>query len=961
MNSNTISIRGAKVNNLKNIDVDIPRNKLVVITGLSGSGKSSLAFDTLYAEGQRRYVESLSSYARQFMGRMHKPEVKSVTGIPPAIAIEQHVMSNNPRSTVGTVTEIYEYLKLLFARVGHTFSPVSGKEVRRDDPGDVVEYVRKIAPGKRVYVLAPVVLPEGRTLLEQLAILRQQGFSRVVYDRKLFEIDEFLNGKKCTRVSEMYVLIDRFKSDNIEDNLARLLDSVNTAFAEGKDACMIQTEGDVSPQGSPTNADDPKGSVSQRSFSNRFEADGITFEEPSVNLFSFNNPYGACKTCLGTGMIEGVDQDLVIPNRQLSVADDAVACWHGEVLSEWKRYFIKQASKLDFPIYRAIEDLTQTEFDLLWFGDPKHHVEGITQFFQFVAANTYKIQYRVLQARYRGRELCHDCHGTRLRKDAQYVKVGGKSITELLAMPVCDLKIFFDQLKLASPNEEEIARNVLKELRTRIGLLDEVGLGYLTLDRTAGTLSGGESQRINLATSLGSSLVGSLYILDEPSIGLHPRDTQNLIRVLKRLRDIGNTVVVVEHDESIIRAADYIVDIGPRAGQFGGEVVYTGDFEHLLEDKESLTASYIRGMVGGFPEEECRHIPTPKRRRKWRNFVEIKGAKEHNLKNIDVKIPLECLTVVTGVSGSGKSSLIANVLYPSLLRLLDKNGPKPGRCAGIDADMSKISDVVMVDQDPIGRSTRSNPVTYVKAYDYIRELYASQPLAKQRNYRPGFFSFNVAGGRCEECEGEGKIHINMQFMADVEMVCPSCNGGRFRDEALDVKVKEKTITDILNMTVSEAVEFFQQLPVTDLTRNIIRRLMPLQDVGLGYLVLGQTSSTLSGGEAQRVKLAYYLSLDDEQQNKLFIFDEPTTGLHFHDINKLYGAFNRLIERGNTIVVIEHNTEIIKCADWIIDMGPEGGDGGGKIVFEGTPEKLMEKKRSYTAQALQGKLGIKNME
>ena len=945
MNSNIISIRGAKVNNLKNIDVDIPRNKLVVITGLSGSGKSSLAFDTLYAEGQRRYVESLSSYARQFMGRMRKPEVKSVTGIPPAIAIEQHVMSNNPRSTVGTVTEIYEYLKLLFARVGHTFSPVSGKEVRSDDAADVVRYVRKTPPGLRVYVLAPIVLPEGRTLLEQLAILRQQGFSRVVYCRNLFEIDEFLNGKKCTRSNEMYVLIDRFKSENIEDNLPRLQDSVNVAFSEGKGACTIQTEGE---------------SVSQKSFNNRFEADGIQFEEPSVNLFSFNNPYGACKTCLGTGMVEGVDPDLVIPNRQLSVADGAVACWHGEVLGEWNRYFIQQATKLDFPVYRAIEDLTQKEFDLLWFGDPKHHVEGITQFFQFVAANTYKIQYRVLQARYRGREVCHECHGTRLRKDAQYVKVGGKSITDLLAMPVSDLQTFFNQLKLSSSNEEEIARNVLKELRTRIGLLNEVGLGYLTLDRTTGTLSGGESQRINLATSLGSSLVGSLYILDEPSIGLHPRDTQNLIRVLKHLRDIGNTVVVVEHDESIIRAADYIVDIGPRAGQFGGEVVFTGDFDSILQVKDNLTASYIRGLVGGFPEEECRYIPTPTRRRRWRNYVEIKGAKEHNLKNVDVKIPLECLTVITGVSGSGKSSLISNVLYPGLLRKLDKNGPKPGRCIAIEADMTKISDVVLVDQDPIGRSSRSNPVTYVKAYDYVRDLFASQPLAKQRNYRPGFFSFNVPGGRCEECEGDGKICINMQFMADVEMVCPSCNGSRFRDEALDVKVKDKTITDILNMTVDEALEFFRQLPVTDLTQNIVRRLLPLQDVGLGYLILGQPSSTLSGGEAQRVKLAYYLSLDDNDQNKLFIFDEPTTGLHFHDINKLYVAFNRLVERNNTIVVIEHNTEIIKCADWIIDMGPEGGEGGGKIVFEGTPEKLMEKKKSYTAQALQGKLGIKDV-
>jgi len=940
MGQKVIEVRGAKVNNLKNIDVDIPRNKLVVITGLSGSGKSSLAFDTLYAEGQRRYVESLSSYARQFMGRMHKPEVQSITGIPPAIAIEQHSMSHNPRSTVGTVTEIYEYLKLLFARIGRTISPISGKEVRRERVSDVLAYVRNVPEGRRVYVLAPVVLPSGRTLKEQLAILSQQGFSRVVYNRQLHEIDEFLKGRKATRESGMFVLVDRFKSEKIADNIARLTDSIQIAFSEGKGVCVIQTEGE---------------NVSQKTFSDLFEADGMSFEEPSVNLFSFNNPYGACKTCSGTGMIEGVDPDLVLPDKTLSVADDAVACWHGDVLSEWKRQFIRQASRLDFPVHRAIEDLSQKEYDLLWYGDEKHHVDGIAQFFQFVAANTFKIQYRVLQARYRGREICPDCHGTRLRKDAHYVKVRGRSIMELTAMPVSELKTFFQEFKYSSDYEREVASRLVKELANRVALLDDVGLGYLTLDRSTSTLSGGEAQRINLATSLGSSLVGSLYVLDEPSIGLHSRDTQNLIRVLRRLRDIGNTVVVVEHDESIIRAADCIIDIGPKAGRNGGEIVFSGVIDDLMKVPDNLTASYLRGMTGGYPQELCRYIPLPKRRRHWRNYVEIIGAKEHNLKNIDVKIPLECFTVITGVSGSGKSSLIANVLYPGLLKMLNKGNVKPGRYSRIDADLTKISDVVFVDQNPIGRSSRSNPVTYVKAYDYIRELFASQPLSKQRNYKPSFFSFNVAGGRCEECEGEGVIRINMQFMADVEMVCPSCNGSRFREEAQDIKLKDKTITDVLNMTVSEALDFFKGLPVNDMTTNIIRKLMPLQDVGLGYLVMGQSSATLSGGEAQRVKLAYYLSLNDDDQNKLFIFDEPTTGLHFHDINKLCVAFNRLIERNNTIVVIEHNAEIIKCADWIIDMGPEGGDQGGKIVFEGTPEKLVERKRSYTAQAISGKL------
>ncbi|MBR4136296.1 MAG: excinuclease ABC subunit UvrA [Bacteroidales bacterium] len=939
-NDKMIELRGVKVNNLKNIDVDIPRNKLVVVTGLSGSGKSSLAFDTLYAEGQRRYVESLSSYARQFMGKMHKPEVKSVKGIPPAIAIQQYSMSHNPRSTVGTVTEIYEYMKLLFARIGRTYSPISGREVRRDFVDDVLTYVLSVPAGKRVYVLSPIFVPEGRTLLEQLGMLKLQGFSRVVYDKKLFEIDEFLNGKKATRVDMMFLLVDRFKSDNLASNESRLQDSLQTAFNEGKGACVIQVEGDT---------------VTQKSFNNRFEADGMAFEEPSVNLFSFNNPYGACKTCSGSGSIEGVDADLVFPDRSLSVADDGVACWHGDVLKEWKLYFMRHAAQRGFRLHCPIEDLSEEEYNLLWHGDPDHHVEGIEQFFQFVDANSYKIQYRVLRARYRGRETCPDCHGHRLRPDASYVKVNGKTIIDLISMQLSDLYLYFRNFHYANESEKKIAELLVRELTNRIGVLNEVGLGYLTLERQCGSLSGGEVQRINLATSLGSSLVGSLYVLDEPSIGLHPRDTQNLINVLKHLRDIGNTVVIVEHDDAIIRAADYIIDIGPLAGQNGGEVVFHGTIDELLATKDNLTASYMRGIVGGYPSERCLSIPMPKSRRKWRNYVEVIGAKEHNLKNIDVKLPLECLVVITGVSGSGKSSLVSNVLYPGLQRLLDQGNAKPGRYSRIDADMSKIREVVFVDQDPIGRSTRSNPVTYVKAYDHIRELFASQALAKQRNYRSAFFSFNVSGGRCEECEGEGVIRINMQFMADVELVCPSCEGKRFRDEALDVKVNGKNIFEILQMTVSEAIAFFREMPMTDTVKNILRRLMPLAEVGLDYLVLGQSSSTLSGGEAQRVKLAYYLSQEDKDQNKLFIFDEPTTGLHFHDINKLYSAFNSIIERNNSIWVIEHNTELIKCADWIIDLGPEGGEKGGQVVFEGTPEKLLERKRSYTAQALQEKL------
>lgn len=933
-----ISIRGANVNNLKNIDIDIPRNKLIVVTGLSGSGKSSLAFDTLYAEGQRRYVESLSSYARQFMGRMRKPNVKSVKGIPPAIAIEQQILSRNPRSTVGTVTEIYEYLKLLYARIGKTFSPVSGVEVKRQDTKDVVNFIMSLPEGRKVFVMAPFLVSEGRTFEEQLKIYQQQGFSRVVSKGVLHEIDDFMktNGKAAEK--GLYVLVDRFKSGNITSNDSRLLDAVQTAFGEGKGRCAVQCEGDEE---------------SFRQFSNAFEADGLTFEEPSVNLFTFNNPYGACKCCSGTGRVEGVSAELVFPNRQLSVAEDAVACWHGEVMSSWKREFIRAASKLGFPVHRAIDDLTKDEFDLLWYGNTKRGVYGITQFFKFVSENTYKIQFRVMQARYRGYETCPECGGTRLRRDAQYVKVKGLSISEIMSLPISKLKAFFDDFRFDSDYERDVAKILIRELQRRVSLLEEVGLGYLTLDRNCSTLSGGESQRINLATSLGSSLVGSLYILDEPSIGLHPRDTQKLISVLKKLRDIGNTVVVVEHDEEIIRAADHIVDIGPKAGQFGGEVMFSGDFKALLENSDNLTAKYLRGML---PDtSDAMKIPVPRFRRKWRNYVEISGARENNLKNIDVKIPLECFTVVTGVSGSGKSSLVTDILFPAVSALFTPTAVRKGHYRFIDADISKLSGVVLVDQDAIGRSTRSNPATYLKIFDYVRELFASQPLSKQRNYKSGFFSFNVPGGRCEECEGEGLIRINMQFMADVEMVCPSCGGKRFRDDALDVKVADKDINDVLDMTVQEALDYFSSLPANDLTDNILKRLNALVDVGLEYLVLGQQSSTLSGGEAQRIKLAYFLTRDDSEQHQLFIFDEPTTGLHFHDIHKLYESFNRLIEHGNSVVVIEHNMEIVKCADWIIDMGPEGGEDGGRIVFEGTPENLVKCGESYTAKYLKDKL------
>ena len=940
-----IIIKGAKVNNLKNVDVEIPQNKLVVITGLSGSGKSSLAFDTLYAEGQRRYVESLSSYARQFMGKITKPDVESIQNIPPAIAIAQRVISRNPRSTVGTVTEIYEYLKLLYARIGRTFSPVSGEEVRRATVTDVVRYLDTLSDDTKVYVMAPVVILANRTLDEQLEILSKEGYSRLVYDKELIDIGDFPKGKKKVKQNALFLLVDRFKAGSMAEAQARVAGSVETAFTEGKGICVIQTE--------------VEGKCRQKTFSANMEADGIKFEEPSLNLFSFNSPYGACPECGGTGIVDGIDPDLVIPDPSRSVFEDAVACWHGEKLSEWKQLFVRAAGRLGFPLHRAVEDLTPEEYALLWNGDPANEVYGVKQFFDFVDTQKYKIQYRVLFSRYRGRTTCPECRGLRLRREATYVKVKGKSVTELVSMPISELYVFFKNFSFDNANEEKIAKHILVELVNRLSFLMEVGLGYLTLNRSSRTLSGGESQRINLAASLGSSLVGSLYVLDEPSIGLHPRDTKRLIGVLKQLRDIGNTVVVVEHDEEIIRAADYIIDIGPRAGRLGGEIVFHGSFDQLMTQKEDLTAAYIRGMEApDAPGSRC--LPVPTFRRKWRNYVEIVGAKEHNLKNINVKIPLQVLTLVTGVSGSGKSTLIKGILYPGLQKLLGAGSDRVGKHTRIDADLNRISEVIIVDQNPIGKSSRSNPAIYIKAYDDIRDLFASHPLSKQRGYKSAYFSFNTPGGRCEECEGEGVIHVSMQFMADVDLECTECHGKHFKDEILEVKVGGKDISDVLDMTVNQAVEFLDGLQNAPRSAvNAATKLRYLQDVGLGYLKMGQPSHTLSGGEAQRVKLAFFLSQGDNRQNVLFIFDEPTTGLHFHDINKLYHAFNRLIEKGNSIIVIEHNPELIKCADWVVDLGPDGGDAGGELLCAGTPEEVAAMKESYTGQFLVGKLKTEN--
>lgn len=924
----SIFIKGARVNNLKNIDVEIPRNKFVVITGLSGSGKSSLAFDTLYAEGQRRYVESLSSYARQFLGRMNKPECDYIKGIPPAIAIEQRVSSRNPRSTVGTSTEIYEYLRLLFARIGKTISPISGQEVKKHQISDIVNKAMSYTEDTRLAVLTKIILRDNRSLKEQLDILQKEGFSRVMKNGDFIQIDDILKSKEEEDVNQLLLLIDRLTCDKDGANVSRMSESVETALYEGEGECIINFY--------------PKGKeIETFQFSKHFEADGITFQEPTDMMFSFNNPMGACPRCEGFGSVIGIDDNLVIPNKSLSVYEDAVMCWRGEKMSEWKNAFIHASSEYNFPIHRPYFELTDKEVDLLWNGNSKVH--GINDFFKMVEENQYKIQYRVMLARYRGKTICPDCKGARLKPQALYVKVGDRSIADLVLMPIAELKEFFDNLEL-NETDAAIAKRLLTEINNRITYICNVGLGYLTLNRLSNTLSGGESQRVNLATSLGSSLVGSLYILDEPSIGLHSRDTDLLLKVLRELTDLGNTVVVVEHDEEIIRAADYIIDIGPKAGRLGGEVVYQGDVSGLEKKTDSYTVRYLTG------EEQ---IEVPEKRRKWNNYIEIHGALQNNLKNIDVKFPLNVMTVVTGVSGSGKSSLVNEVLYSALERHYHEKATQIVQYSGLDGDLNLIKNIEMIDQNPIGKSSRSNPVTYLKAYDDIRKLFAEQQLAKQMHFTPAFFSFNVEGGRCEECAGEGTVLIEMQFMADVVLECEVCKGKRFKQDVLDVQYRGKSIYDVLDMTINQAIEFFSE-GTGSYEKKITKRLQPLQDVGLGYVKLGQSSSSLSGGENQRVKLAFHL-VDEKPDPTLFIFDEPTTGLHFHDIKTLLKAFDALISRGHTVIIIEHNMDVIKCADYIIDIGPEGGKEGGQIVCTGTPEEIAKCKESYTGLFLKEKL------
>ena len=942
-----IEIKGARVNNLKGVDVTIPRNQFVVIAGVSGSGKSSLAFDTLYAEGQRRYVESLSSYARQFLGRMNKPECDFIRGIPPAIAIEQKVISRNPRSTVGTTTEIYEYLRLLYARIGRTYSPISGCEVKKHSTEDIVQKMLEFSKGTKFVVMAPISLPEGRTLEQQLKAYVLEGYARIYADNDFQRIDDYLLGDPRNDLGnprksyDLYLVIDRLSVDDSKDTIARLVDSAETAFYEGHGECRLMFL--------PSNI--------TYDFSMRFEADGMSFEEPNDQMFSFNSPAGACPECQGFGKIIGIDERLVIPNTTLSVYDGCVVCWHGEKMGEWKNWFCQHAAKDNYPIFEPYMNLTQQQKDWLWHGLPsdKGNKEKpcIDFFFDMVRENQYKIQYRVMLARYRGKTTCPKCHGTRLKPEANYVKIGGRSITDLVEMPVVRLKEWFRHLEL-TPQEQEIGKRLLTEINSRLQFLLDVGLGYLTLNRLSNTLSGGESQRINLTTSLGSSLVGSLYILDEPSIGLHSRDTDRLIHVLKELQALGNTVVVVEHDEEIIRAADHLIDVGPDAGRLGGEIVFDGPLSPLPTPLDPSSRSHTLQYLLGLEK-----IEVPLSRRPWNRHIDIKGARMNNLRGIDVQIPLNVLTVVTGVSGSGKSSLIKGILYPAVKRRLGEVCDLPGEYIGLEGDIDAISHVEFVDQNPIGKSTRSNPATYVKAYDAIRDLFAEQPLAQQMGFTPQYFSFNADGGRCDECKGAGVITVEMQFMADLVLECEACHGHRFKHDILDVRYNGKNIDDVLNMTISEAIEFF------DGCGTIVKRLKTLEDVGLGYIKLGQNSSTLSGGENQRVKLAYFIGQERQrvgerssgmrQEPTLFIFDEPTTGLHFHDIKKLLAAFDALIQRGHTIVVIEHNLEVIKCADHVIDLGPDGGDRGGDLVVTGPPEEVAACEQSITGQYLKGKL------